>query len=70
MTQQGRLAEATHGYTQGYSKYFRQARVRTAFLLASSADPPRHVLLMDAASGSSSQKLCLRQQVIAYRIIV
>ena len=50
MWQQGRRQGRTHGY----SKYFWQARVRTASA-GVPAGPPRHALLVDADPGSISQ---------------
>ena len=50
IAKKGRQEGATHGY----SKYLRQPRVRTASDVVP-AGLPRHALLVDAPSGSSSQ---------------
>ena len=44
----------SHGYTHGYSKYFRQARVRTAFRWRP-CRPSRLALVVGASSGSRSR---------------
>ena len=54
MLEQGRRQDNSKSYTQGYSKYSRQPRVRTVHADVP-ADPSRHVLMVDAPSGSSSQ---------------